>query len=257
MFSDIYDIRKNVPLAHKTIKSYRLCNQWIGEERHGEHMDMNAISNITTSTSTSVTKAAVKRAEQEASTQKTTSNKAEQEASAQKNSSAAKDTGVVYEKNKETETVGSKKSNKAIIAMLKADAEKRTSQLRSIVEQMMTKQGAAIGNADDMWKFLAKGDFTVSADVKAQAEKDIAEDGYWGVEQTSDRILDFAKALAGNDPKKADAMLDAFKKGFEAATKTWGDKLPDISQRTYDAVLEKMDAWKNEGKETTTEIGTE
>ena len=43
---------------------------------------------------------------------------------------------------------------------------------------MMTKQGVAIGTADDMWKFLAKGDFTVSADVKAQAQADIADDGY-------------------------------------------------------------------------------
>ncbi len=89
----------------------------------------------------------------------------------------------------------------------------------------MTKQGVAIGTADDMWKFLAKGDFTVSADVKAQAQADIADDGYWGVEQTSDRILDFAKALSGDDPDKADAMLEAFKKGFEQATKAWGDKL--------------------------------
>ena len=81
--------------------------------------------------------------------------------------------------------------------------------------------------------------------TKAQAQADIAEDGYWGVEQTSERILDFAKALSGNDPEKADLLLNAFKKGFEQATKSWGKKLPDISQRTYDAVVEKFEAWKN------------
>ncbi len=113
----------------------------------------------------------------------------------------------------------------------------------------MTQQGTAIGKADDMWKFLAKGDFTVDAATKAQAQKDIAEDGYWGVEQTSDRILDFAKALSGNDPEKADLLLDAFKKGYAEATKSWGDNLPDISSRTYDAVVEKFNAWKN-GTET-------
>ena len=47
-------------------------------------------------------------------------------------------------------------------------------------------------------------------------------------------------------------MLEAFKKGFKAATKSWGKELPDISQRTYDAVLKKMDAWKN-GTEDATE----
>lgn len=163
--------------------------------------------------------------------------------------SSAKDTtkaesGVVYEKSNDANTV-TKKTNSALVAKLKADAEQRTSQLRSLVEKMMSQQGQAIGKADDMWKFLAKGDFTVDAATKAQAQADIAEDGYWGVEQTSDRILDFAKALSGNDPDKADELLAAFKKGFEQATQSWGDKLPDISQRTYDAVVEKFEAWKN------------
>lgn len=154
------------------------------------------------------------------------------------------DTGVVYEKDSNTSNTVTKKTDYALVNKLKQDAEQRTAQLRSLVEKMMTKQGAAIGTADSMWNFLAKGDFEVDAATKAQAEKDIAEDGYWGVEQTSDRILDFAKALSGNDPEKADLLLDAFKKGFAEATKSWGDKLPDISQRTYDAVVEKFDNWK-------------
>ena len=193
---------------------------------------MNAISNVTTAASKSATTAVAKKAEE---AQTTTTNKKE-------------DLGVVYEKSNDTEKVTSNKDNKAIIAKMKADAEARTSQLRSIVEQLITKQGTAFGKAsdDDMWKFLAKGEFTVSADVKAQAQADIAEDGYWGVDQTSDRILDFAKALAGNDPKKAEEMLEAFKEGYKQATKAWGDELPEISQKTYDAVLEKFEAWKNE-----------
>lgn len=167
------------------------------------------------------------------------------------------DTGVIYEKSSETskDTV-TKKTDYALIEKLKADAEQRTAQLRSLVEKMMTKQGATIGTADSMWSFLAKGEFEVDAETKAQAQADIAEDGYWGVEQTSDRILDFAKALSGNDPEKADLLLDAFKKGFEEATKTWGDELPEISQRTYDAVLEKFEQWKN-GTETAETAQTE
>ncbi|MGN0291831.1 MAG: hypothetical protein ACI4C5_07855, partial [Lachnospiraceae bacterium] len=62
---------------------------------------------------------------------------------------------------------------------------------------------------------------------------------------TSDRIVEFAKALSGGDPEKADEMLAAFKKGFEQATAAWGKELPDISSRTYDAVVKKFDAWKN------------
>ena len=64
------------------------------------------------------------------------------------------------------------------------------------------------------------------------------------MEATSQRIIDFANALTGGDPSKIDAMKDAFLKGFEQAEKTWGGKLPEISQRTYDAVLEKFDQLK-------------
>lgn len=166
--------------------------------------------------------------------------------------SGAESAGVVYERSSSTVNTDYVKKNSALIQQLKADSDARISQMRGIVEQMMKKQGTAIGNADSMWRFLADGNFTVSADVKAQAQADIADDGYWGVEQTSDRIVDFAKALSGGDPEKADEMLEAFKKGFEAATKSWGKELPDISKRTYDAVLEKFDAWKNGGKTTET-----
>lgn len=166
-------------------------------------------------------------------------------------SSTKTDTGVVYEKSSDqTSGTVTKKTDYTLINKLKADAEERTSQLRSLVEKMMTKQGVAIGTADSMWSFLAKGDFTVDEATKAQAQADIADDGYWGVDQTSDRILDFAKALSGNDPEKADLLLDAFKKGFKEATKSWGQDLPDISQRTYDAVVEKFNKWKNGTEET-------
>jgi len=163
-------------------------------------------------------------------------------------SSYNKDVAAVYEKS--NLSIGNYKvDNEALIEKLKADTEQRTLQLKSLVEQMMQKQGAAIGKSDSMWSFLASGNFTVTADVKAQAQADIAEDGYWGVNQTSDRIVEFAKALTGGDAAKADEMLEAFKKGFQQATKAWGKELPDISSKTYNAVVEKFEKWKNDTEE--------
>ena len=170
--------------------------------------------------------------------------------------STKKNEGFVYEKSSSTKSSNYVKDNTAIVNKLKADAEARISQMRDLVSQMMSQQGSTIGKADSMWRFLANGNFTVSADVKAQAQKDIADDGYWGVEQTSNRIVDFAKALSGGDSEKADKMIEAFKKGFEQATKSWGKTLPDISQRTYDAVLKKLDSWKN-GTESVSSSDTE
>ncbi len=155
--------------------------------------------------------------------------------------SSAKKTGVVYEKG--TTATSGTYSKDAIVARMKRDTETRTAQLRSLVEKLMTNQGNKIGQADSMWRFLASGNFTVSPEVKAQAQADIADDGYWGVEQTSDRIVEFAKALTGGDASKAEEMRAAFEKGFKAATKSWGSSLPSISSRTYDAVMEKFDKW--------------
>ena len=172
------------------------------------------------------------------------------EAVSSKAEEATTGNGVVYEPS-QTSTDKVKKSytpDTNMIEKLKADVEMRTSQLRSIVESLISGQGNAIGKTDDIWSFLRTGDFTVDAETKAQAEADIAEDGYWGVEQTSDRILDFAKALTSGDPSKIEDMRKAFQEGFENATKTWGDTLPEISQKTYAAVMQKFDSWANESE---------
>lgn len=154
--------------------------------------------------------------------------------------------GVVYESSAKQ---GKKvyKKDTAMIAKLKADADARTAQFKSLVEQMISKQGSALGKSDSIWSFLAGGNFTVDAATKAQAQKDIADDGYWGVEKTSDRIIDFATALTGGNPDKIEEMRNAFKKGFDQATEKWGGKLPDISQRTYEAVMNKFDKLAEQG----------
>lgn len=200
-------------------------------------MAINSISNYST---TSATGSASNTAS------KNTSSKTQSSSS---DTSSTVSDGVIYEKgsadSSSSAATSYKAQNSALIAQLKADSDNRIAQLQSLVNQMMTQQGAKIGSTDSMWSFLAGGDFTVSAEAKAQAEADIAEDGYWGVEQTSDRIVDFAKALSGGDSSKAEDLLNAFKQGFEDATKTWGKTLPDISQRTYDSVLEKFSKWMN------------
>lgn len=178
-----------------------------------------------------------------------TNSKTEDVAQKTTTTTPVEDSGVVYEPSKEAVVATTKKTYKPdqnLINKLKADAEARTQQLRSLVEQMMGKQVNAYGQANDLWKFLASGEYTVDPATKAQAQADIAEDGYWGVEQTSDRIIQFATALTGGDPSKIEEMREAFKKGYKMAEETWGGELPEISQRTYDAVMKKFDALAEE-----------
>ena len=166
--------------------------------------------------------------------------------------SSAASEGVIYERSADAEA--SKKSAETktykqdigMVEKLKADAEARTQQLQDIVNKLISKQGVTfdIANGKNL-KSVFDG-LEVDAETKAQAQKDIAEDGYWGVKQTSERIFDFAKALTGGDPDKMEDMRKAFEKGFKQATSAWGEDLPSISQETYGAVQKLFDDYKNQ-----------
>lgn len=125
-----------------------------------------------------------------------------------------------------------------LVSQLKADQEARQKSLVNLVQNTIAKQAKAYGIAgggDGMWRFIASGNYTVDAATKAQAQKDISEDGYWGVKQTSQRLFDFASALAGDDVEKMQEMQKAMQKGFKLATKSWGKELPGICGSTLDA----------------------
>ena len=174
---------------------------------------------------------------------------------------------AVYEKTSEDTKKGtysinrmSQEERSALVEKLKADQETRQKQLATLVQQMMNKQAGTFSVANDdedgIWKFLASGDYTVDAETKAQAQKDIAEDGYYGVKQTSERLFDFASALAGDDPDKRKKMQEAMLGGFKEATKSWGKELPDICKETLEAANKLFEEYYA-SKETTTENSVE
>ena len=124
-----------------------------------------------------------------------------------------------------------------IVEQLKAAQEERERQLADLVQKTISGQASAWGKAnnnEDMWRVLSSGKLQVDAATRAQAQRDIGEDGYWGVKQTSQRLFDFASALAGDDVDKMHKMQSAMEKGFRQATGAWGKKLPDICQQTFD-----------------------
>lgn len=185
---------------------------------------------------------------------------------AQKNS----EQGVVYEKTEQNNDKSatysinkmSKEDRDALITQLKEDQANRQESLVSLVKQMMGKQAGVASIADNllsqskddnesMWKFIASGNYTVDAVTKKQAEEDISEDGYWGVKKTSQRLFDFASALAGDDVDKMKEMQEAMEKGFKQATKLWGKDLPQISQNTLKAATQLFDDYYASKNQTT------
>lgn len=205
-------------------------------------MDMGITENLNISYSTE-SRSAKKTTRENTDTSAVDASETKVSDKAEKTSSAA-----TYEKTSERNVDSSKqiyKPDMEMVQKLKNDAESRSTQLRNLVEQMLTKQGTAFNNSTNIYDLLRTGKVNVDPATAAQAKEDISEDGYWGVKQTSERLVSFAKALTGGDPSKADEMIEAFKKGYKQATKSWGGDLPGICQQTYDATIEKLTEWKN------------
>lgn len=149
--------------------------------------------------------------------------------------------GVVYEPSKATDSDSKKITDySSIVTKMKEDLNTRNKHLQDLVNQLLGEQANKYTSLAEMFKNINADPATI-----AQAKKDIADDGYWGVEQTSDRIVSMAKALSGGDASKADTLISAIQKGFDQATKAWGDELPDISKRTIDSAIEKMKNWRD------------
>lgn len=118
----------------------------------------------------------------------------------------------------------------------------RYGMLQNLVANLLQEQGIhtkiAIGDSE----------IDITALTPEKAQELISDDGYFGVEQTSDRIFQFAVGIAGGDPSRIEAIKEGIDKGFAEAKKAFGDWLPDISYQTYDAVMDKLDAWVAESK---------
>jgi len=76
---------------------------------------------------------------------------------------------------------------------------------------------------------------------KDEASALVAEDGFFGITQTSDRIADFVINGSGGDEKMMRAGREGMLLGFKQAEEMWGGELPEISQKTMQAAIEKVD----------------
>lgn len=181
------------------------------------------------------------------STPKTeTKAEAKKEAKKETKASEKEEQGAVYEKStsekKATYSINkmSAEDRAAIVEQMKQDQVNRKQQLCDLVNQMLSKQA---GTSKLASLFSQENLKNVSPEAIAQAKEDVSEDGYWGVKQTSQRLFDFASALAGDDVEKMKEMQKAMEKGFKQATKAWGEELPSICKDTIDAANKLFDEY--------------
>ncbi|CAD7289150.1 hydrogenase-4 component G [Campylobacter suis] len=74
-----------------------------------------------------------------------------------------------------------------------------------------------------------------------EAAELVSEKGFFGVDQTAERIAGFVLAGAGDSLEKLQAGREGMLRGFKEAEKVWGGELPEISQKTMQKALEAVD----------------
>lgn len=149
-----------------------------------------------------------------------------------------------FNKDKVVTTKMSDSERASLVNSLKEDLNNQMSRFTNMMMQTFQKQGITVNianDSNDFWKMIASGNFTVDSQTKAEAQEAISENGYWGVAQTSQRIFDFAYALAGDDADKMKEMQAAVEKGFQQAGAAWGGALPSICGDTRSAVSKLFD----------------
>lgn len=106
------------------------------------------------------------------------------------------------------------------------------------------QQAAATPQAADSGLDLEKMTYngTTLLDLSPEeAQELVAEDGYFGVAQTAQRIADFVLNNGGDNLDRLQAGREGVVQGFQGAEEAWGGALPEISHQTLARALELID----------------
>ena len=73
-----------------------------------------------------------------------------------------------------------------------------------------------------------------------EAAELVSENGYFGIQNTANRIADFVINGANGDAELLRSGLEGVKQGFAQAEDMWGQALPDISAETMNKTLDRI-----------------
>jgi len=128
------------------------------------------------------------------------------------------------------------------------DHDRHVDSFRRLVEGLLNRQADRSNAAGTPWNFNNPNAMVeIDSETRSAAQAAIGEGGAFSVEAVATRLLDFAVAISGGDPSRIDVLRRAVERGFEAAERQWGGTLPEISQRTREAVMEGFDQWQANG----------
>jgi len=133
------------------------------------------------------------------------------------------------------------------IEQLKKEADDALRPLRQMVEELLKKQGMSFKVAN--LKPHEGKMVEIDDETRAEAQRLISDDGEYGIENTANRLFEFAKAVSGNDKTKINELKSAIEQGYKAAEKAFGGELPEICKKTLERTMEKLDQWATSEEE--------
>lgn len=117
-------------------------------------------------------------------------------------------------------------------------------QIKTDTRQQLSNQNAII-NFSQLTKEdkanLFYLDTPISELSSDQASSLVKDDGYFGIDKTSQRIIDFVLKGAGDDLDRLKAGREGVLRGFAEAEKAWGGQLPEISYKTIEKGMKALD----------------
>lgn len=146
----------------------------------------------------------------------------------------------------DTQSVTYDKPKNLSAEQLQALSDQRVASFKNMISTMLGKQVNTLNKS-------LFADLCIDAKDQQAAKEAIAPGGAWSPETVANNILDMAKALSGGDVSKLELLKDAVEKGFAAAEKTWGGKLPSITDETHELIMKGFDEWAKEGQKNNTE----
>ena len=123
--------------------------------------------------------------------------------------------------------------------------------LRTLVRSMLGNNNA-IGQG--FWAAKAEN-LQLNEAERLQAQQMVSEDGFFGMEQTTERIMGFAQALIGPNAsdEQIESMRAAVQAGFDQVSQMFGgfENLPEVTRDTHAAIMAQFDNWLSGGSTQT------
>ena len=112
--------------------------------------------------------------------------------------------------------------------------------------QAWQKDGVGFLNFDGRKVLTAQFALPDVATTPEEAATAVADGGDWSVKAVADRIMSMATSIAGDDPKKLEALRSAVQDGFKQAgidfkQMTGKKDMPEITGKTYDEIMGRFD----------------